>query len=195
MIGAAFYPFIFGVYLIHAIHAIHALNSYQRRDSSVPCPPALVTNDIHPYGVNIPRVNPDYCIGFTITHPVKPGLVYDSGSLQKIAWKVEESKLDQLPESIYRIRVLDSSQRNQAILGENMTIFTTNNYSGEATFPMEVLDEEGEYHYRVMVVYPNQTVHCVFESVHFVIKPSTLARYSPIGVDRPSYALPQWIKN
>ncbi|ORZ10768.1 hypothetical protein BCR42DRAFT_312352, partial [Absidia repens] len=137
------------------------------------------------YGINIPRVNPDYCTGFTITYPVKSGLVYDSGSLQKIAWKVEKSKLDQLPTSIYRIRVLDSNQRNQAIVGENMTIFTMNNYSGEATFPMEVLDEEGEYHYRIMVVYPNQMIHCVFESVSFVIKPSTLARYTAVGVDPP----------
>ncbi|KAI8086375.1 uncharacterized protein BX664DRAFT_264666 [Halteromyces radiatus] len=185
-VGSSFVTFLI---IIFSVNIIQATN--HRRQN---CPP-VITEDLHPYGINIPRTNPDYCVGFEITYPTEPGLSYQSGSMARIAWKVDKSKMKIPPDSITRIRVLNNGQLAESIPGENMTIYSLNDHSGEATFPLEIYDESAQYHYRVMVNYPGTTVHCIFESVSFNITPTTFLRYSNLGTAPPSFAIPQWIGN
>ncbi|ORZ12244.1 hypothetical protein BCR42DRAFT_312353, partial [Absidia repens] len=127
------------------------------------------------YGYNPPRVNPDYCTGFRITYPTYPGQVYEVNSLQQVSWEVDR-EIPYSPDIITRIRVLNSTQHNEFVVGENIPLYTKEN-SGETTFRLGIEDITGLYHYRIMVNYPGTKVHCVYESVPFMILQSPFKKH------------------
>ncbi|KAI7872064.1 arginine-tRNA-protein transferase [Spinellus fusiger] len=153
-----------------------------RRDTSLD---ALVN-----YGLNPPRtIQPPYCVGFNITYPSAKGLSFKRGELQKITWEVDRS-LPDVPNLVTRIRIFDSDERNEQVLGENITVFT-HPKGGATTHFIDVNDKESNYHYRVMVNYPGNSVHCVYQSVPFKVIPFPNIRYISGGLSPPSYAIAQ----
>lgn len=91
-----------------------------------------------PYASNPPRINPPYCvgmfsfivgnkmlmtmtIGFKITYPSK----YNEtplkwGDIGFLSWQVDKN-MKNPPDMITRIRLLDTTQRNLQIIGENVS--------------------------------------------------------------------------
>ncbi|KAG2224514.1 hypothetical protein INT45_004359 [Circinella minor] len=139
-----------------------------------------------PFGLNPPRQNPKYCVGFRITYPTEYGKAYQYGEMAHISWEVDED-LTIPPDLITRIRIMNEHQRNNQIIGENITIHTYKN-KGAATFPILTHDQLGLQHYRVMVNYPTKDVHCVYESVPFVIAPRTFERFTELDTPPPKFA-------
>lgn len=59
--------------------------------------------------------------GFRITYPTYPGQGYEAGSIQYLRWEVEQG-IPHSPDIITRIRVLNSTQHNQYVVGENISM-------------------------------------------------------------------------
>lgn len=59
--------------------------------------------------------------------------------------------------------------------------------SGSATFPLNVNDVTGLYHYRIMVNYVGTQVHCVYESIPFMIVQDPYKKYE---AGREAYKAP-----
>ncbi|KAL1927232.1 hypothetical protein VTP01DRAFT_3861 [Rhizomucor pusillus] len=143
---------------------------------------------LYPYGSNPPRVNPDYCVGFNITYPVKPGKTYRHGEMAHLTWEVDPTVAIH-PDLVTRIRVLNDKQRNIYAFGENISIYTYKN-KGSVVFPMYLHDVLGQFHFRIMVNYPGTSLHCVYESVPFTGIPPPLQRYQALETPQPKWALP-----
>lgn len=63
--------------------------------------------------------------------------------------------------------------------------------TGSVFFPLEVDDVTGFYHYRIMVNYVGQPVHCVYESVPFMVIQDPYKNFAaggvPYVIKNPSY--------
>lgn len=57
--------------------------------------------------------------GFEITYPTYPGQVFEAKSPQQVSWVVDRD-IPHSPDVIYRIRILNSTQHNQLVIGENL---------------------------------------------------------------------------
>lgn len=75
------------------------------------------------YGHNPLRANPSYCVGFHITYPTYPGQAFEAGSLQEIRWSVDEkiASLENAPDMVFRIRIMNGTNHNQYTIGENIS--------------------------------------------------------------------------
>ncbi|KAH8549969.1 hypothetical protein BGW37DRAFT_499629 [Umbelopsis sp. PMI_123] len=119
------------------------------------------------YGYNPPRVNPDYCQGVRIISPTFPGLAFQNGSVSQIFWEVDED-IEHNPNLVTRIRVLNSTQHNILVVGENFPIVNQGRI-GFQSHTMDIDAPTGLYHYRLMVNYNNTNTHCVYESIPFMV--------------------------
>jgi hypothetical protein len=60
-------------------------------------------------------------------------------------------------------------------------VLYTDGNRGEATFPVNVKDITGVYHYRIMVNYVGTFIHCVYESIPFTVIQSPYKKYVAAG--------------
>ncbi|KAI7877360.1 hypothetical protein K492DRAFT_134168 [Lichtheimia hyalospora FSU 10163] len=140
------------------------------------------------YAINDLRLKPDFCAGFRITYPAKHGESLTWGEMGYLSWEVD-TEMQKSPDLITRIRLVDNIGRNTQLIGENITIHTHDNKGG-VTFPVYNHDMQGYLgHYRIMVNYPNETVHCVYESVPFAITPRSSERFTNNDTPVPKYSV------
>ncbi|KAI8880589.1 hypothetical protein K501DRAFT_125676, partial [Backusella circina FSU 941] len=113
------------------------------------------------------RMNPSYCQGFDIEYPIATGLAFEIGSTQELHWSVNQS-VSIVPDYIFRIRLMNSTQHAKYIINGVSTIYTKGN-KGSISFPLKVEASSGTYHYRIYVDYPGQPLYCIYESVPFTL--------------------------
>ncbi|SAL98970.1 hypothetical protein [Absidia glauca] len=66
------------------------------------------------------------------------------------------------------------------LLSIDLALYTKGD-TGESTFHLKVNDVTGLYHYRIMVNYPGTTIHCVYESIPFMILQNPDEKYHSGG--------------
>jgi hypothetical protein len=86
--------------------------------------------------------------------------------------------------SLVKILVSVRIEMNRCSCPHLLELYSNGN-QGSASFPLGVQDVTGYYHYRIMVNYVGTNVHCVYESVPFMIVQSPFQKYKAAGPPRP----------
>ncbi|KAK4517997.1 uncharacterized protein ATC70_001346 [Mucor velutinosus] len=149
-------------------HAMESAAAVATNTTTNTTTPAVVPEAHMKYGYNPPRVNPEYCKGFQIDYPTSRDLAFEAGSHQYVKWSVNTEGLKSIPLQVFRIRIMDEDQRNFITVGEYIPLYNDKeNKTGSTFFPLNLDGSDGNYHGRIMVIYSDQPVHCVYETVNF----------------------------